>query len=326
MKTKDIFSCVAVILCIVAAAWLPVIGAVFTLAGAAVCGLLYVRRGWYPVILCAVLGAAAAFALTQNGLTALMLTFGVVVPGCAMMAVWKKQLGMKEIVTAGTVGFLAQTMLEFGIIKLLTGKNIFSEMLAGMQNNIDTILPQFREILETNGAVDVEESMQALSQMYNDLIETVSQLIPAILFIICCVMAYIVLCVSVTFLRRGGQDTSKITSFTELHAPRSVTVAVIITFAISLFIPQIVIRGAALNITMVLFAYFIVCGISLLCFFLKRLFPRVLLRTLIAIPMVMVLLSMMALPVFNPIQLFLLAGIVDSAFHLRRLARRSDVF
>ncbi len=325
MKAKDIISIAGVVLCIAAAAWLPVLGVLFTLVGAVVCALLYVRRGWYPVILSAVLGAVAAFGLTRSPLAGIVLMIGVVVPGCAMMVVWKKRFGMREIITAGTLGFLGQTMLEFIIIRIQSGKNIFSEMFSSMQAEIDAMLPQFREMLETSGAANLEESMQALTQMYHYLIETIAQLIPAILFICSCVMAYIVLCGCTVFLRHGGQDTGKITPFTELHAPRSVALAVLVTFAISLFAPQQVIRGAALNITVVLFAYFVICGISLLCFWMKRLFPRVLLRTLIAIPMVAVALSMMILPILNPVQLFLLAGIVDSAFRFRRLAGRSDV-
>lgn len=326
MKAKDIISSVAVILCIAAAAWLPGLGVLFTLAGAVVCGLLYLRCGWYPIAVCAVLGFAAAFGLTHSALAAVVIMIGVVLPGCAMMVVWRKQMGMREIVTAGTVGFLVQMMLEFGIVRMQTGNNIFSEMLSSMQTEINSILPQLRETLEAAGAANVEESLQAIDQMYHYLLETVAQLIPAILFVCCCVMAYIVLCCCAVFLRRGGQDTNKITPFTQLHAPRSVALAVVVTFAISIFAPQQIIRGVALNITMVLFAYFVVCGISLLCFFMKRWFPRTLLRILIAIPMVFTLLSMMVLPICNPMQLFLLTGIVDSAFGFRRLARRTDVF
>lgn len=325
MKAKDIISSVAVVLCIAAAAWLPGLGVVFTLTGAVVCGLLYLRCGWYPIIVCAMLGCAAAFGVTHSALAAAVLMIGVVLPGCAMMVVWKKQMGMREIVTAGTVGFLIQTMLEFGIIRMQTGSNLFSEMLSGMQTEMNAMLPQIKEMLEAAGAANAEESMQAVAQMYHYLLETVAQLIPAILFVCCCVMAYIVLCCCTVFLRRAGQELDNITPFIQLHAPRSVALAVLVTFAVSIFAPQQIIRGVALNITMVLFAYFIICGISLLCFFMKRWFPRTLLRTLIAIPMVFTLLSMMILPICNPMQLFLLAGIVDSAFCFRRLASRTDV-
>ncbi len=325
MKAKDIISIVAVVLCIAAAVWVPALGTLFTLAGAVICALLYVRRGWYPVILSAVLGATAAFALSRSALVGIVLMLGVVAPGCAMMAVWKKNLGMREIITAGTLGFLLQTMLEFIIIRIQSGENIFSEMLSSMQKEADAMLPQFRQMLETSGVANVEESMQALTQMYHYLIETLAQLIPALLLICCCVMAYIVLCICMAFLRHDGQDTDSITPFTQLHAPRSVALALLMTFAISLFASAQVIRGAALNITVVLFAYFTVCGISLLCFWMKRMFPRILLRTLIAVPMVAVAISMMMLPILNPVQLFLLAGIIDSAFCFRRRAGRSDV-
>lgn len=306
-------------------AWLPALGILFTLTGAVVCALLYMRRGWYPVIFERCIGRCCGVCTDAQCSCGHCVMIGVAAPGCAMMAVWKKRLGMREIITAGTMGFLVQTMLEFIIIRLKSGENIFSEMFSSMQMEIDAMLPQFREMLEASGAANVEESMQALTQIYHYLLETLAQLIPAILFICSCVMAYLVLCICTAFLRRSGQDTGKITPFTELHAPRSVALAVLVTFAISLFAPTQVIRGAALNITVVLFAYFAVCGISLLCFWMKRLFPRILLRTLIAIPMVAVLLSMMMLPILNPVQLFWLAGILDSAFRFRRRAGCSDV-
>ncbi len=325
MKTKDYVSILLVVLSAVAAAWLPALGYVFTVLGAAVCGLLYTRRGWYPVTVSAVLGFAAAFAVARNPLTAVLLVVGIVLPGCVMMVCWKKGLGMKEIVVAGTISLLAQTLLEFGIVQLQTGQNLFSEAIAGLQAEVDNMMPQFQQMLEQAGTSNVEENMQALNELAHSTVELTAQLIPAILFIFCCIAAYLILCICREVLRREGKNVKKILPFTELYAPRTMVLAVVAAFLISLLVSQQAVRGAAINITIVLFCYFIVCGISLLCFFMKYWFPRVLLRVLIAIPMVMVLLSLMAMPIVNPLQLFLLAGVLDSAFQFRRRVRHVDV-
>lgn len=317
MKGKDFVSILAILLCVTAAAWLPGIGFLFTMLGAVICGLLYVRRGQYPVIGGVVLGAVCAYVLTQSLPSAVLAAVGVGVPGCAMMMAWRKKQGMREIVTAGTVGFLAQTMLDFGITRWITGENVFAVMMEQVRENVNAMLPQMREMLEQSGAENAEESMQMLTEAYQVLTETMEQMIPALLFLLCCVMAYIVLCGCAAVLRRRGENMDTVTPFTQMRASRSMVGAVLAMLLIGMFVTQPVICGAALNIMTVLFAYFIVCGISLFCFFLKRWIPRTWVRALTAVPIVAVLCFMMMLPICNPMYLFMLLGVLDSAFHFR---------
>lgn len=317
MKGKDFVSIAAILLCVAAAAWMSGIGFLFTMLGAVICGLLYVRRGWYPVIGGVVLGAVCAYALTQSLTSVVLAAVGVGVPGCAMMIAWRKKQGMREIVTAGTVGFLLQTMLDFGITRWITGKNVFAVMMEQVRENVNMMLPQMRETLEQSGAENAEESMQMLTEAYQVLTETVEQMIPALLFLLCAGMAYIVLCGCTAVLRRRGEETERITPFTQLHTSRSMVGAVLVMLVIGMVVSQPVICGAALNIMTVLFAYFIVCGISLFCFFMKRWIPRTWIRALTAVPITAVLCFMMMMPICNPMYLFMLLGVLDSAFHLR---------
>lgn len=325
MKGKDFVSIAAILLCVAAAAGLPGIGFLFTMLGAVICGLLYVRRGWYPVIGGVALGAVCAYAVTQSLPAAILAAVGVGVPGCAMMMAWRKKQGMREIVTAGTVGFLVQTMLDFGITRVITGKNVFAAMMEALRENVNAMLPQMREMLELSGAENTEESMRVLTEAYQVLTDTVEQMIPALLFLLCAGMAYIVLCGCAAVLRRRGEKTERISPFTQLHASRSMVGAVLVMLVIGMFVSQPVICGAALNIMTVLFAYFIVCGISLFCFFLKRWIPRVWIRALAAVPIVAVLCFMMLMPICNPMYLFMLLGVLDSAFHFRTRVGRNEV-
>ncbi|MDI9370201.1 MAG: DUF2232 domain-containing protein [Synergistaceae bacterium] len=299
-----------------AAHFLPIIGAAFSLLAPAPLVVLGLRHDMKKATLgLAVATLLAAAFLGPVSSLFFLLGFGVLGVGLGFLA-RKFDRGV-EVLMYGILVSLGSKLLLMVVAGKLTGINPFQLDGAEMQEMVDKIFLFY----ETTGMS--RESLTAVKEQFTETIRLLPVIFPAILSMAAALDCYLSYVISSFVLKRaGGNPLPELPSFTEWRFPKSVFSA----FVVSILLTMLGSMGkdwgfalkAGVNLRLLVNFLFLFQGLSLIWFFLKRKtsggFGRFL-RTIVIILTVMI-------PILSNIAVIL--GIGDMWLDLRSRFYRSD--
>lgn len=251
-----------------AAQFLPVVGAAFSLLAPAPLVILGLRHN----IKRSLLGLAIATILTAVFLGPLsslffLLGFGVLGVGLGFLA--RRSSSGVEVMLLGILVSLGSKLLLMVIAAKVTGINPFHLDGAEMQGMIDKIFG-FYESAGMSG-----ESMDKVKEQFSQAMTVIPLIFPAILSVAAALDCYLSYRVSDLVMKRlGGASMPPLPSFANWRFPKSVFGALLASFLLLLFpgaegdwsLPQRI----GLNVRMLVNILFLLQGLSLFWHFLGR--------------------------------------------------------
>lgn len=255
--------------------------------------------------------ADAVFAIASN-------YFMTVLPGCVIGLMQKRKKDFPFLLVSGTLSYLAAFITEFAKMRFYYKLDI-TEVL--INRPIKELFSVYSDILLKTGMESAAETAEAMKQFQWYFQQAMAAITPALLIIMCALMAYTLFLISRKYLYiRSKIQLDIYPHFYELTLPKSASIVLAILFAVSLFASASSLSAALTNILLVISASYMVCGLSVIDFFLSKKRVSWWLRLLIyavAIPFSGMFSAL--IPITNVFTLLLVLGIIDGLADFRRL-------
>lgn len=297
-EQKEYLICCLLLIAFIGMSMVPVLGQLFLGIFLPAC-LTYsfvrfdVRRAALPVLFVLVL--PMLFGLRFD----LSVFVSCIPPAVAIAYALQKKKSLLFVVSVGAAGEL----LAMGLLFL-------TAMVAA--GGWDALLAQINELAGVVEAslTEVLDAYQLPAEVGTMYFQVFTALLPAMLLCMMASYSYIIFYLCNTVLKR--RDTSYrglYKPFCEIRADKSCVIAAVVFFLVKLFVSGIV-ASAVANIVIILMFFLLVCGFSVVCYWVKRV-------QLKPFRIALYILLFFTLPVTANFFVFL--GLTDAFFNLRRL-------
>jgi uncharacterized protein YybS (DUF2232 family) len=155
--------------------------------------------------------------------------------------------------------------------------------------------------------------------------DTVTYLVPGFLIISSAVFGFISLFLSKMVVCRIGYDYKYLPVFSELKVSRVTTGVFTISFLLFMFSDQTIFSAAIANIALILSIILMVCGISVMDYFVKKAgIPGIVRVIIYIIGFSITTVLALIIPVLHPFYILIVLTLVDSALDLRKLSHKGE--
>ena len=278
---------------------------VFLISG--ICLAASVAEGYFvrPLIFSA---AALAICIASGDECGLSFLLGGLLPGTVIGIEFRKKRSLSVLCASGSICFILKWLYLYRSYYAEHGTNMFedasNEVLNLMKSNLDNALKL--------SGLSVDESMtNTISGILDTVIEITNLIVPAVLIILSCGAAFIIIMASKNIVYKNRAD-SPVISFSKLYVPRSLMPVLLISM-LGLLAKERV-AYFFLNILLMVFVYISFCGLSVIDFYFRRKISataaRVILYIILGIFLSMLLPQMLFLGMF-------IIGISDVLFDYR---------
>ncbi len=282
---------------------------------------LGVRCGTRISALAAVVGILVLFVLSGNVLTAVLTGVMDLLPGVVIGYAVSRKSGYYTTVLAAAGAILFGLMLQLILLNAGGGGH-------GIENTINDILNQVKSAADPvigSLAEQGGDQAQNFAGIWNAGFEQMRALIflymPSFVLGASLVLAYFTVSMGIFLLRRVRALRIPYRPFCLFCAPKSMCYAAMILFFVSSFSQDSTVLTAALkNLVALMYAYFSVCGLSLIDFKLSAKIYSGYARFLVYFAAFLVGYIMMALVV----QGLSILGIIDGLFDFRHLRKAGE--
>ncbi|MBZ4646734.1 MAG: hypothetical protein PWR27_2496 [Petroclostridium sp.] len=237
------------------------------------------------------------------------------------------------------LGYGLKSKWEFNKLFIFSSGAYLVSLLATILliNNIEGINLIDKLIIEpvteffTQAEKDLNEVAKALgnNQVYAGgltiLKDIVGLLIPSFFIVSSTLFGYITLILSKSILNRIGYDYRYLPRFFELKVNRGTAVVFVLSFILSITINEVTISAALANITFILSVILMVCGLSVLDFFVKKAGIPGYVRVIIyIIVFAITTLLGVVIPLLHPLNALIILALIDSTFDFRKLGHKGE--
>lgn len=243
--------------------------------------------------------------LSSTSGATLLLSFG---PLCFMLNYCiKSRKSMGETLLFSTLSFI----IPFILIILLVGQVGNVDILKEFELSLNQYLELQVEMLKEMGksSYEVLQTKYQLQNLYNELLV----LTPSLLGMFCIFVSYINLSVSAFAIRKMGYGVVSTSGFSKLKLPNNILPGMAIMLITGFVFKLLKVnyhRAFLLNITFIFGFIFLVQGLAVIDFFLKKKNIRLVFRVILLIVVL----------VFIPLSsIIFLIGLFDSLFDIRKL-------
>jgi uncharacterized protein YybS (DUF2232 family) len=282
----------------------------------------------------ALLSAAGSYMfliiLTQQIVLATTILFAFGFAGIAIGHGLKRKWTFSEMffISAGAYLFSLLTTILF--LNYVEGVNQINQLITLRIKALEELITQIEANLHETGALLGDEQKYAdffsIGKAELVRIEYIIRLfIPSFFIISSAFSGYLALMSSKAILSRSGYDYKYFPAFSELRISRSAIVVFLLSFLLSSLATQQMIRGAFANIAFILSMVFMVCGLSILDFFVKKAGIPGVVRVIIYLIVfgIMMLLGIIV-PFLHPVNILIILTLTDSIFNFRKLGHKGE--
>lgn len=255
--------------------------------------------------------AESAFAIASN-------FFMMVLPGCAIGLSERSKKDFHFLISAGSLSYLAAFVTEFSKMRFYDKLDI-TEVL--VNKPVKELFSVYGSVIANSGIENADKIADAMNQLQWYFQQAMAAIIPSLLIIMCAAMAFTVYLISRKWLcARSKADLSGFPRFCEISLPRSASFVLAALYAVSMFSGSSSLASALANILLVISAAYVVCGLSVIDFFLSKKRVGWVLRLVIyaaGIPFLGIFSAL--IPIVNVFTLLMLLGVIDGLLDFRHL-------
>lgn len=283
----------------------------FLLSGVSLCTLV-LSDNFISGILTSILAFAGCGIMAKSPDPAVMFLLSGCLPGILLGTAYRKRLSLQYIVALPSCCFISGWAYMFFSYKAANGTNMFTDAVKLISENFDSSLSM---VVELYGEQVDANTVELLSEAMASAFETFKHFVPSLIIIYSCILALLLVLFTGKTALRFGYGYGR--SFGEIYAPGTVSLLIIVCFIAAFLFKEN--SGFFTNILVLFLTYYVLCGISLLDFYFRKLISSGLARGMIYL--FAFLTGGLLLPQFLWSAL-MLAGMLDIMFDFRKLRPR----
>ncbi len=280
----------------------------YLLSGVSLCTLVFSGNISVAIITSAL--ALGGCGIIAGNTSAVILFFlNGVLPGILLGIAYCKKLSLQYLSALPACCFVSGWAYTFFSYKAQNGTNMFEDALSLISQGLDASISQVAELYKEQFDV---KTLELVSETMASAFETFKLFVPAVIIIYSCIMALLLVWLTGKGALRFGLGFGR--SFSKIYAPGVVSLLVMICFAGAFLSKES--SGFFSNLLAILLAYYILCGISLLDFYFRKILSFSSLRAVIYI--FVFITGSIILPQFLWSAL-MFTGMLDIMFDFRKL-------
>ncbi|MBQ6998992.1 MAG: DUF2232 domain-containing protein [Clostridia bacterium] len=238
--------------------------------------------------------------------------------GAVIGLLTKFKSSFRMVIAGGTFANLASFLIDFAVLKFRHNLDLGEELINKPVADFFEVYSQILSSANISGAENIIEVMGDLQWYMQQMLATV---VPSVLIILCAFFAYVTFVIGRKFIfKKHGVVMENYPHFWQLQLPRSASMALAVLFIVTFFMNSSPVAGAITNIIIILCALYMLCGLSVVDFFLrKKRFHWAIRIVIYVIAFTVLSVIGVLIPVANAPSLLLFTGVIDGLFDFRRL-------
>lgn len=328
MLKENIFFIINIIMC----ALLSFAGAAYSSAffpvalcmGAYLMYHSYAKATVKTVVLCAVSFAAVVGAVSGAGMSGISVCYSLCIflifcgGGCAMGFTVKKKGNLPSVLGFGTLAYVGAVLVWIGSTTTFGKVDFIAEYI---NEPITSLFENYKYILTTQGIKEAEQLVNVFGDLEWYFKQVVAMILPSCFIIICGMGTYIVFGLGRGLIEKsGGAPLEGYPKFSHICLPRSMSTVFTALWVISLFIEESMLSGAITNIIIVMSAIYMLYGLAVVEFLLRKRRINGIVRFIIYIAGFSLFgIIGLIFPALHLPTLLLILGVTDFIFDYRRL-------
>ncbi len=295
----------------------------FLIAGAAALCAAYCASGFtWPLV--ATFAGCITATIVRGSIDVSMPIFsfvGIALPGMACGWMLRKHNGLRDCMLAVSLGVAAHFISWFSYMKMIKGMDPISRVIDLMQQALVSGEVDVGAIMAQRGYTINQEELTAF---YPEFFRMMHQVVPTLIVVGVCILAYLIIVLAVMLVRKSGID--ELPSIEGFHAIRGSKTAVFVylfIFIIYLATKNLILSGIWMNVYLLFTLYFSLCGITFLLFSISKGVKNGFLRWIAYFLMMILLLGNLYEP--KSMIVLVMIGITDAIFNFRMKYIRGEV-
>ncbi len=236
----------------------------------------------------------------------------------------KRRWGFRELFLSSSAAYLLSILAIIVLMNSVQGINVINELIVKPSNAL---------FLEMGGSMDealqiakenkmLTGDMSTIKEQFDveELSNTFQYMIPSFFIVMSALLGYLTLALSKNVLNKLKYDYKYIPDFSELKIAKETAVIFVVSFMLLMFINQMTIRAALINIIFILAIVLMFCGLATVDFFIKRAgIPSIIRVMIYCVAFGLMTFLAMILPIFHPINMLIFVAVLDNIFDFRKL-------
>ncbi len=236
----------------------------------------------------------------------------------------KRRWDFREIFLSSSSAYLLSILIIIVLMNTVQGINVINEFIVKPSNDFFIEMEKsMEEALQIAGENPLlSEDMSTIKEQFDVevLSNTMQYMIPSFFIVMSALLGYLTLALSKNILNKLKYDYKYLPNFAELKIAKETVVIFVVSFMLLLFIDQMTIRAALININFILAVVLMFCGLATVEFFIKKAGIPVIIRVIIyCVAFGMMTFLAMLLPIFHPVNMLIIVAVSDNIFDFRKL-------
>ncbi len=237
----------------------------------------------------------------------------------------KRKWQFKELLVLASAAYLLSILAMILLLNYIEGVNQIEKLImepsrqwfAGLELRMREMIKAFEgNPLYANNLEELKDRLN----MVEDYIYVINMLIPSFFIISSAFLGYVTVTLSKIVLKRFKYDSKYLPCFSELVVSKGMTIVFIVSFVLLLFVDQMTLRAAIINVNFILSVILMVGGLAVLDFFVKKASIPGAVRVIIYLTVFGISLILgVILPFLHPANILVLIAMADSMFDFRKL-------
>lgn len=236
--------------------------------------------------------------------------------GTTMGIAAKNKKDFMAVLVSGTVSLLLPILVALIRFKFVLKIDFTEEFI---NEPIAEIIASYKELIMATGIEGAENLLGAMADIQWFIQQTITMIMPSAFIIICGFGVYLIFMLGRKLILKKQGDVMAYPHSSQLKMPRSASFILIILYVVTFFVKASFFSGAITNILIIFSALYMVCGLSLVDFYLKKRFHWVIRIILYLTGGIFLTVIGIIIPLANVFTLLFIAGLIDSSRNFRCL-------
>ena len=243
--------------------------------------------------------------------------FLMVLPGCVMGIMAKKGRSFSSVLCGGALSYMLGLLTDLFRLNIILGINLTEEFI---NKPIAQFFASYKTAMDSIGTAEIQKISQALGDIQWYMQQAIGMIMPSFLILACAFMAYVIFVSSRKIIEKNQDEKMPYPTFHSLQMPKSTSLMLCALYILSLFLKSSPFSGAISNIIIILSSIYMVCGLSLADWYLKKAGIKRFLRIFIYFALFLFTSFLgIIFPAVNIFSILIFAGVIDSMTDFRRL-------
>lgn len=240
----------------------------------------------------------------------------LVLPGTAMGFAVKNKKDFMAVLVSGTISLLLPILIALIRFKFVLKIDFAEDFI---NKPIAEFITYYKDMISATGIDGIENLLNVMADIQWFIQQTITMIMPSAFILICSFSIYLMFLFGRKIVSKNHGDIMAYPHSNQLKMPRFASTILIILYVMTFFMKTSAFSGAIANILIIFSALYMVCGLSLLDFYLRKRIHWIARILIYATGGILLTVIGVIIPLANVFTILFLAGLFDSSRDFRRL-------